>query len=270
MPAEKAAPAVDCHAHVFSAYAPAVPGARYRPDYGADVKAWRGLWPDAGITHGVLVQPSFFGTDNRELLDTLAADTRHLRGVAVLTPFAADDTTLERFHAAGVRGIRLNLRGVKDYGEYATKAWCELYDRIHARGWHLECYCEAGRLTELTPALERTPIGVVLDHFGVPGKTRAAVDATFAAVQRLARSREVWCKLSAPYRLDGAVPRELAERWLDAVGPARLVWGSDWPWTGFEGETDYAASRAMLDEWIDASLTRAVLWDNAARLYGFE
>ena len=64
--------AIDCHAHVFSAHAPSVPGARYRPDYGANVDVWRAQWPQAGITHGVVVQPSFFGTDNREMLDTIA------------------------------------------------------------------------------------------------------------------------------------------------------------------------------------------------------
>ncbi|HST01643.1 MAG TPA: amidohydrolase family protein, partial [Usitatibacter sp.] len=69
--------AVDAHAHVFSADAPAVAGARYRPTYGANVKDWRGLWERAGITHGVVVQPSFFGTDNREMLDTIAADPQH-------------------------------------------------------------------------------------------------------------------------------------------------------------------------------------------------
>src|SRR4051812_14286368 len=92
--------AVDAHAHVFSADAPAVAGARYRPTYGANVKEWRGLWERAGITHGVVVQPSFFGTDNREMLDTIAADPQHLRGVAVLDPLV-DAPTLERFSALG-------------------------------------------------------------------------------------------------------------------------------------------------------------------------
>ena len=70
--------AIDAHAHVFSADAPAVAGARYRPAYGANVNEWRGLWERAGITHGVVVQPSFFGTDNREMLDTIASDPKHV------------------------------------------------------------------------------------------------------------------------------------------------------------------------------------------------
>ena len=261
--------AVDCHAHVFSAHAPPVPGARYRPAYAADVDAWHAQWRETGITHGVVVQPSFFGADNREMLDTVAAAPRHLRGVAVLTPMA-DAATIERFDSMGVRAIRLNLRGVRDYGEYAKPSWHALFDRVHARGWHLECYVDPGRISEVTPMVEESPIAVVFDHFGVPGATSTAVDATFAAAARMARSRKVWVKLSGPYRLDGTPPRELARRWADAVGAEHLVWGSDWPWTGFEGRAlSYAGLRELLDEWIDPSLMHAVLWDNPALLYGF-
>lgn len=269
MPAVKTSRGVDAHAHVFSAQAPAVPGARYRPRYAADLNAWRALWPDAGITHGVVVQPSFFGSDNRELLDTIASDPRHLRGVAVL-PAAIDAATLARFHASGVRAIRLNLRGERDYGEYASPASRAFFARVHALGWHVECFVDTGRLRDIAPAFEATPVNVLFDHFGAPGADRATVDATFQAVRQLARSREVWCKFSAPYRLEGGDAVEHAKRWHDAVGPSRIVWGSDWPWTGFEGDLEYPALRARLAEWIDPSLERLVLWDNAARLYGFE
>lgn len=265
----EAHPAVDCHAHVFSAHAPSVPGARYRPEYPADLSAWQAQWTGAAITHGVVVQPSFFGTDNREMLETVGGAPKQLRGIAALTPIA-DAATLDRFDGLGVRGIRLNLRGVRDYAEYATPSWRALFDRAHERGWHLECFVDPGRINDITPALDATPIAVVFDHFGTPGNNATAVDATFAAASRMARSREVWVKLSGPYRLDGTPPRELAQRWLDAVGPDRVVWGSDWPWTGYEGEhLSYTGLRTQLDEWIDPSLSRAVLWDNPARLYGF-
>ena len=256
---------VDTHAHVFSAQAPAVPGARYRPGYAAELKAWRSHWPQAGVTHGVLVQPSFFGMDNREMLDTLASDREHLRGVAVL-PATIDDRTLERFGAQGVRAVRLNLRGVRDYSEYASPAWRSLYARLHALGWHVECFVDTGRVPDIVPVFEGTPVAVVFDHFGAPGRN---AEATFHAIRRLAAEREVWCKFSAPYRLEGGDARQHAALWLDAVGPSRIVWGSDWPWTGFEGEPDYVALRERLAEWIEPEHRPAVLWDNAARLYGF-
>lgn len=266
----KPSQAVDAHAHVFSAEAPAVAGARYRPAYGADLSAWRAHREAAGISHGVVVQPSFFGSDNREMLDTVASDPRHLRGVAVMNPIASDARTLAGFHAAGVRAIRLNLKGVADYATYATAQWRDLFERIGAHGWHVETYVDTGRLPEMEPAFAGTSVALVFDHFGTPGPEARSIDAVFASVKRLAATRDVWVKLSAPYRLDGADPRQLAARWLDAVGPERIVWGSDWPFTGHEAQNEYARRRADLDDWIEAKLRTRVLWDNAARLYQFD
>jgi len=266
----KATKGVDTHAHIFSAAAPAVPGARYRPAYAAERDAWRSQWPALGITHGVVVQPSFYGADNREMLDTIASDAKHLRGVAVVVPQAVDEKTLARFHRGGVRAIRLNLRGVRDYLPYASQPWRALYTRIHELGWHVECFIDTGRLPELVEFFDGSPVTVVFDHFGAPGRDRAVTERTFAAVRRLGAEREVWCKFSAPYRLEGDHARDHAKRWLDAVGPERIVWGSDWPGTGFEGQRTYRETFECLGEWVAADLAPRVLWDNAARLYGFE
>ena len=265
----KPSQAVDTHAHVFSAYAPAVPGARYRPAYGADLSAWRALWPAAGISHGVVVQPSFFGLDNREMLETLSSDPKRLRGVAVLDPIA-DAATLDRFHARGVRAIRLNVRGTKGYDGFVTPAWRAFLDRVHQRGWHVEVFVDPGRLPDIAAVFAATALNVVFDHFGNPGLDPLAIDASFRAVERLAESRQVWVKLSAAYRIGSAEPRELAAKWIDIVGPQRVLWASDWPWTGHESGRDYGALRAQLDDWIDPGLAAAVLWDNPARLYQFD
>jgi predicted TIM-barrel fold metal-dependent hydrolase len=259
---------IDTHAHVFSAAAPPAAGFRYRPAYAATLGEWRSHWASAGIARGVVVQPSFFGTDNAEALAAVAADPVHLRAVAVVDPgFAGAD--LARLAAGGVRAIRLNLKSAADYSAYASEPWRALLERVHALGWHVEAYVDAGRLPEIAPAFLASPVTVVFDHFGNPGATREAQDATFAAVAALARTRPVWAKLSGHYRLGGADPATLARRWIDAVGERQLVWGSDWPWTNHERENNYGRLRDLLDGWAGAALARAIVWDNAARLYGF-
>src|SRR5437868_15328682 len=105
--------AIDSHAHVFSADAPAVEGARYRPAYAATLQAWRAACSEAGVTHGVLVQPSFFGTDNREMLDNVARDREHLRAVVVVDP-SFDAGALAQLARAGAVALRFNLRGIHD------------------------------------------------------------------------------------------------------------------------------------------------------------
>jgi predicted TIM-barrel fold metal-dependent hydrolase len=260
---------VDTHAHVFSANALAVSNARYRPAYAARLAAWQALWGLAGVTRGVVVQPSFFGTDNSELLEAVASDRERLRGVAVVDARVRDDE-LDRLAAGGVCAVRMNLKGAEDHRAFITGDWKALFERLQARGWHVEVYVDHGRLPEVVAAFAGSAIDVVLDHFGNPGLDPRAVDATFDAVAALAASRKVWCKLSAPYRLGGADRRMLAQRWLEAVGPSRLVWGSDWPWTSNERGADYRRLHQDLARWVDAELCAAILWDNAARLYRFD
>lgn len=269
MSALKPSQGVDTHAHVFSATAPAVANARYRPAYSARLEAWQALWAGAGITRGVVVQPSFFGSDNTELLETLAADRDRLRGVAVVER-TVSDAELDRLAAAGVCAARMNLKGTADHDAFVACEWQDLFDRLHRREWHVEVYVNHGRLPEVLPAFEGSEVAVVFDHFGNPGIAEHSIDATFEAVATLAATRAVWCKLSAPYRLGGTDRRMLAGRWLDAVGPSRLLWGSDWPWTSHENRVDYRRLRQDLDRWIAPELRGAVLWDNAARLYRFD
>ena len=267
MRSPEAARGIDSHAHVFSRDAPAIAGARYRPSYPARLEDWTALWPAAGVTHGVLVQPSFFGFDNSELLHALAARPERLRGVAVVDP-AISDEELDQLCDAGVRAIRLNLSGVADYSPYASNASMALLERIHARSMHVEVFLDAGRLPDIAPLLGPSRVRVVFDHFGNPGASDAAIDATFARVAVLATLCRVGVKLSGAYRLGNADPRYLALRWLEIVGPDDLLWGSDWPWTRHEGR-DYGTLRADLDRWLPPGLAPRVLWDNAAALYGF-
>lgn len=262
----KPARGVDCHAHVFSADAPAAATARYRPTYAATLEQWMSHWPAAGITHGVLVQPSFFGTDNGEMLAALARHPGELRGVAVVDGDIAEKQLL-RMDSAGIRGIRLNLQSVDDYGVFSREPWPLLFARVAALGWHVETFVDAGRAIDLGAALAGTTVDLVFDHFANPAAD--APDATFHALSALSRERAVWVKLSAPYRLERHDLPSLAREWLHVLGADRVIWGSDWPWTRHEGTQDYAALRAELDRWIGEERAERVLWDNAARLYRF-
>lgn len=259
---------IDTHAHVFSATAPAVGRARYRPAYAARLETWQALWPLAGIERGVLVQPSFFGTDNSELLAALGTDPLRLRGVAVVSR-TVSDVQLAELDAAGVRAVRFNLKGSDDHSTFVAADWRAFFARIHALGWHVELYVDHGRLPDVTRKFDGSEVALVLDHFGNPGIDERSVEATFAAARRLASTRAVSVKLSGPYRLGGAERRSLAPRWLEVLGESQLVWGSDWPWTAHESAGDYRLLHQDLPGAVGEERCGAVLWDNAARLYRF-
>lgn len=255
--------AVDTHFHVFKARQ-AQPGARYTPAYGAPLAAWQAAALPLGVQRGVLVQTSFMGTDNRLLLDTLAQHPETLRGIAVVAP-TADRQTLAPLHAAGVRGIRLNLAGAS-HDMAAWSAAGALWDALAALGWHLELHTDIGRLPEV---LARLPAAqpLVIDHMGKPDAVSAG-DATVRALAARAQQTPVHVKLSGAYRLGGRDAGALARLWLAELGPQRLLWGSDWPCTNHEAQADYPALWRALDGWLnDAPATMAARVTNPNHLY---
>jgi len=261
-------PAVDSHAHVFSRECRVAADARYRPGYFALARDWTVLWPDAQISHGVLVQPSFLGRDNRYLLQQLGSSADQMRGVVVTGP-GTDRAILSAWSEAGVRGIRLNLIGASDFGVYARPEWQSLFARIADLGWHLEIQCEGERVSSLLSVLGAVPLALVFDHFGLPDP-KADGCAGASAILRAAQSRPVYVKLSAPYRLRGADPRSYAARYLAELGAEHLLWGSDWPWTNHEAGRCYRECRSWLDSWVPSAAARqAILWETPRALYGF-
>ena len=213
--------AVDAHFHVFEAPRPQA-GARYTPAYAAPLSAWAAAAQPLGVGRGVLVQTSFMGTDNRALLAELAKHPDALRGVAVVAP-TADLRALQVLHAAGVRGIRLNLAGASTDVEAWTGATV-LWDALAALGWHLELHTDTGRLPDVLAQLPGS-LPLVIDHMGKPAAVSAA-DATVRALARRARlGGQVHIKLSGAYRLGGLDAGALARLWLAEIGPDRLLWG---------------------------------------------
>lgn len=250
---------VDAHAHVFVRGLPAAPRPRYLPDYNAPPEDYLARLDDHQVDGAVLVQPSFLGTHNGYLLRCLARWPERFRGVAMLDERRLAD--LSPLAAAGVVGARLNLigRGVPDL---ASGEWRRVGAELARRGQHLEVQARAGQWLELAPALRHWPAAVVIDHLGLPGRSSHAD----RAVLGLARCDHVWVKASAPYRSPAGAAAEMLARVVDAVGPARLLWGSDWPWTGHETGRSYRACLTWLTNQLGARVARAVVAENAVRL----
>ncbi|MGP4020208.1 amidohydrolase family protein [Saccharopolyspora sp. 5N708] len=250
---------VDTHAHVFHHGLPLAAGRRYAPDYDAQPTDYLAELDRHDIDRGVLVQPSFLGTDNTFLLDCAARHPARLRAVVVVDPAELDLAGLDRLQAAGVRGIRLNLIGV---AVPDLSAWEPFADRMARLGVHLEFQACGPQWVQLAPALREWPGPVVIDHVGLP---RRAADPGRHAVRELAAREHVWIKISAPYRSPSGQASTAAAELADTVGVDRLLWGSDWPWTQHE----QGRSFGELLSWARALLGprfEQVLQENPARL----
>lgn len=262
--------AVDTHAHVFLPSLRMAPNRRYSPDYPATPEDYLGQLDQAGMAHGVLVQPSFLGTDNSYLLDALAAYPQRLRGIAVVDS-TIDPPTLKHMDTLGVRGIRLNLVG-KELMDATDPQWQPLWENIRTLNWSVEVQRNIDDVTAVVEQLLEQGLTTVVDHYGLP---KGGVDKHQAQYQRLTQLMqhhpELWMKVSAPYR-SGITPHQ-AHACIDAVVNAcghanQLVWGSDWPHTQFEDRIDYAQMTDFLAQAIpEAAERQRILVDNAARLF---
>lgn len=265
--------AVDTHAHVFERGLPLANARRYAPTYDAPLPAYLAQLDAHGVSHGVLIQPSFLGVDNSYLLAALKQAPRRLRGVAVIDP-AAPETLLTQMNAEGIVGIRLNLIGAAD-PQLKSPVWQATLARLHALGWHVELHVEARRLPALLQPLLDAQVNVVVDHFGRPDPALGVDDPGFAALLAAGRSRRVWVKISGAYRNGAngrgeAIAQAAMPRLKDALGLDRLVWGSDWPHTQFESQINYDKMWAFAGVLLpNAADRKQVLIDTPAQLFRF-
>ncbi len=267
---EVALPRIDTHAHVFHRGLKLAPGRRYAPDYDAPLSLYLEQLDRNGMTKGVLVQPSFLGTDNSYLVESLKAAGGRLRGIAVVDVAVSSDE-LRALDGAGVVGIRLNLVG-QPLPDLTTPEWKSLLASIKAMGWQVEIQRNATDLAVLAPQLLDQGVTVVLDHFALPDPKLGVNDPGFQSVLKLGASRSIWIKVSAPYR-NGAAGESFATQAYPllraAYGLDRLLWGSDWPHTQFEATESYPKNRQFLDTLIVDANERAQVLASPQPLFRF-
>ncbi|MBL0419261.1 amidohydrolase family protein [Ramlibacter sp. AW1] len=267
--------ACDCHIHVYDSRYPAVPGAILQPP-DASIADYLSVQARMGTKRAVLVTPSTYGTDNAPMLDGLALLGVHGRGVAVIDG-SESDAELARLHAAGVRGVRINLSLSR---ALSTQAIARIADRIAPRGWHLQLLMPVAQLAQLSTLLRSLPVELVFDHFARLGPEQPHSHPAHRLVLDLLSAGRAWIKLSGGYLVSPL--RSVEDPALDALArsfigaaPNRVVWGSDWPHAtasaGHQPLPDDARQVERLAQWAgDAATLAAVLVDNPQRLYGFE
>jgi predicted TIM-barrel fold metal-dependent hydrolase len=271
---EVPAGACDAHMHVFG------PEERYphvaKPHYtlpDGKLEHYFGLMRVLGIERFVIVQPSFYGTDNSCLLDALQQAGRQARGVVMFEPDVSD-ADLDRFHAAGARAVRLDLfkrarEPLADIHAYITSTAA----RVARLGWHLQFYVPGYVVRELIPFLATLQVDFVIDHMGYMLEEDGLKPADFAALLELTRSGRCWLKLSGPYRIArerGYSAVEALARQIVTAAPTRAIWGSDWPHIP-NSQRDTGELLNLLPVWAsDATVRRQILVDNPARLFRFE
>ena len=265
--------ATDCHAHIFGPQSryPLLPKTHFVPhenplaDY---VRMLRTL----GCSRGVLVQPSVYGTDNSLIVEALQSHAFDLRAVAVVAA-AVTDAEIERLHAAGFRGIRINTASATPGLKLEDAP--RLAERIRPLGWHLQFFVNLPEMPRMEHALAALKIDIVIDHFARVRAADGLQSPAYQALLRLLRRENCWAKLMGPYFVSEQFPAypDIAPfaRGMIEAAPDRIVWGSDWPHpSAREKMPDDGDLADLLGEWAPDLATRdRILVDNPRRLYGF-
>jgi predicted TIM-barrel fold metal-dependent hydrolase len=269
----------DSHFHVFGPQSdyPVGTNLRYAPplasfaDYTADVQP-------LGISRFVFVQPSAYGRDNACMLDAMRAlDPAVRRGIVDIDE-DAPDRLLAELDAAGVRGVRINVRPIEPPTSGLAATLLPRVARLAARckelGWHLDFLLPGWLTTELLPVLRDLPVDFTLAHMGMHQARDGADAPGFAGLLDLLRHGRghAWIKLTGAYRIsqrpDYADLAPLA-RALFAAAPGRLLYGSDYPHLSFYQHSTVRLF-ALLAEWFpEPRDVQRVVCDNPAQLYGF-
>ncbi|TWG96406.1 putative TIM-barrel fold metal-dependent hydrolase [Mesorhizobium sp. J18] len=214
-----------------------------------------------GIKRCVVVQPSFYATDNDCTLDAVERAGGKARAVVVVD----GDVTAQRLrdlHGRGARGIRSQTIAP---GGLSLDDLKRLAPLMRDLDWHLQLYVDEGDLPRIAPELRSFGVPLVFDHMAQTRLLDRYDCAGFAELLRLLESGDAWVKLSAAH----FEPSAARARLLGAANPERIVWGTDWPHVSYAGDPpDDGALLDVVAEWFDdETVRRRLLVDNPDRLY---
>jgi predicted TIM-barrel fold metal-dependent hydrolase len=261
------APVVDTHAHIYTADMALAPTAWSHPAGEARVEDYLATLDAHGVTHAVLAAASIYGTDNDYMLGALRQHER-LRGTVIADPEASLEQ-LRQMRTDGIVGIRLQWRNVANRPDLTTPPYQLLLRRVADLGWHVHIHDDAPRLVEPLRILEAAGVRIVVDHFGRADPARGIHCEGFQALLRSVERGRTWVKLSAGFRLESPqAPVAYARELLEAGGPERLFWGSDWPFVKFESAVTYRETVEGLSAWVpDPVARRRITGETAWRFY---
>lgn len=280
-PARFRAPAGACDAH-FHVFGPAErypygDELRYAPplapleDYLAHAQA-------NGFERFVFVQPSAYGRDNACMLDAMAQTTLPCRGIVDVDEHVPD-AELDRLHAIGVRGVRLNVRPIKPFEAGFTQTLLPRIQRLDARlserGWQIDFLTPGWCTHELLPTLRALRSQHTVAHMGLFLAKDGPDTAGFRAFLDLLKNGpgRTWVKLTGVYRMSetpGFTDADPIAQALIATAPDRIIWGSDYPHLSFADKVGSNQLFNLLLRWApDEAARRRILVDNPKALFGF-
>ena len=272
---------IDAHQHYWD---PA------RGDYGwltPDLKSlYRTFGPDdlaplrerADVQRTVVVQAAPTLEETRYLLD-LAREEASIAGVVGWVPMLSNDSPAliaEFARDAKFKGIRPMLQDIADDDWIANPDLAPAVEALIAQDLAFDALIFTRHVDALEIFIKRFPkLRIVVDHGAKPPirDGQSGWQSWADGITRLARLPHVHCKLSglATEAASGwteATLQPYVDHLLQSFGPARLMWGSDWPVLNLNGDylLWHSVSNTLLTGLSDSE-RNAVFGANATAFY---
>ena len=257
-------PLVDAHVHVFTQDMPLIDNPRHAPTYSFTTGQLLATMDAHGVQFAVIAAASPWGDYNDYVIAALRAHKR-LRGTVILAP-TVERYILEAMSRDGVVGVRLPFIS-HPLPDITTFDYRRLLRRLADLDWHVHLHVEGERLPGLIEKIEASGVKLVIDHLGRPDPRTGINGEGFQAMLRAIDRGRTWVKVSAAYRL-GPAASDYARELVRVAGPERLVWASDCPFVGCEGQVKYQDTIDWLIECVpDAAARRKIFGETAMKLY---
>jgi predicted TIM-barrel fold metal-dependent hydrolase len=256
-------PYIDAHSHIWTpdvAHYPLAPGWRVEDMQPRSFTAEELLAQcrPAGVGRVNLIQMSFYGFDNRYMLDMIKLYPERFVGTAIIDPLAADPgRAMRELAPRGVHAFRIQ----PSYSKQPPARWLEpagyqaMFATAARTGQALSCLIDPDGFAEVDRMCRRfLETSVIIDHLGRIGVDGMIRDAEVEALCRLAQHQNVSVKVGAFYALGKKTPpyldlAPLIRRVVRAFGANRCLWESDCPFQVVAHR--YVDSLALIRDHLD-------------------
>ena len=259
---------IDAHVHVFTTDMPLIDNPRHAPTYSFTHEELIATLDANGVDRAVIAAASPWGDYNDYMLEAVRAHRTRLRATAIFRR-PMERFELEAMGREGFCGIRLPFIGLPQLPDITTFEYRALFRRLADLGWHVHPHVNGEDLPRVQPTLEASGVKIVVDHLGRPDAKSGINSSGFKRLLESIDKGRTWVKVSGGYRL-GPEATVYARELLRVAGPDRLVWASDCPFVGHEGQFPYKATMDWLVEAIPDVAARAKIFGETARALYFD
>lgn len=254
---------IDAHTHLFSldtnTYPLADPDSTYRPEADGSTERLMQEREAAGVDRALTITAGFYGWDNRYTLEQLPHHGSWLAAGVLIDPVSADGpAALEACVAAGATGLRIQ-RHLFYHQALDDPVSTPLWAKAAEIGLTVDINATQDEYPSVERRVQQFPeTRFILDHCGYVSGVLKPTENTVEPVIRMARYPNVYAKLTfVPLASKEAYPFRdvhwMVRAVVDAFGPARCLFGSNFPQAQYSPKTTYAQTVALFAEAIDLS-----------------